>query len=100
MATDEVRFPHVLFPQAARTPDDVWQRSFAVNVMAHIYAARVLLLAGPSSRGDDAYRAFRLSQVDATVRFAGKVFGASYASLLAKAAEVAVQDGGRKAAKA
>jgi hypothetical protein len=50
--------------------------------------------------GDDAHRAFRLSQVDATVRFAGKVFGASYASLLAKAAEVAAQDGERKAAKA
>jgi NAD(P)-dependent dehydrogenase (short-subunit alcohol dehydrogenase family) len=27
----------------ANTPDDVWQRSFAVNVMAHVYAARVLL---------------------------------------------------------
>jgi len=52
-----------------------------------------------SLRGaDDAHRAFRLSQVDATVRFAGKVFGASYASLLAKAAEVAAQDGERKAA--
>jgi HSP20 family molecular chaperone IbpA len=25
MATDEVRFPHVLFPHAARTPEDVWQ---------------------------------------------------------------------------
>jgi hypothetical protein len=33
------------------------------------------------------------------VRFAGKVFGASYASLLAKAAEVAAQ-GERKAVKA
>jgi hypothetical protein len=50
--------------------------------------------------GDEAHRAFRLSQVDATVRFAGKVFGPSYASLLAKAADVAVQDGDRKAAKA
>jgi hypothetical protein len=49
--------------------------------------------------GDDASRAFRLSQVDAAVRFAGKVFGASYASLLAKAAEVAAQGGDRKAAK-
>jgi len=37
--------------------------------------------------------------VDAAVRFAGKVFGASYASLLAKAAEVAAQGGDRKAAK-
>jgi hypothetical protein len=50
--------------------------------------------------GDDIHRAFRLSQVDATVRFSGKVFGPSYASLLAKAAEVAAQDGERKAAKA
>jgi len=50
--------------------------------------------------GDEAHRAFRLSQVDATVRFAGKVFGPSYASLLAKAAEVAAQDADRKAAKA
>jgi NAD(P)-dependent dehydrogenase (short-subunit alcohol dehydrogenase family) len=27
----------------AGTPDDIWQRSWAVNVMAHIYAARALL---------------------------------------------------------
>ena len=27
----------------ANTPDDVWQRSWSVNVMAHIYAARILL---------------------------------------------------------
>lgn len=61
-----------------------------------------------SLRGaDEAHRAFRQSQVDAAVRFAGKVFGASYASLLAKAADVAAkaadtagQDGERKAAKA
>ena len=61
-----------------------------------------------SLRGvDDAHRPFRQSQVDAAVRFAGKVFGASYASLLAKAADVAAkaadtaaQEGERKAAKA
>jgi hypothetical protein len=52
-------------------------------------------LRGAEDRG----RPFRLSQVDAAVRFAGKVFGASYASLLTKAAEVAAQ-GERKAAKA
>jgi hypothetical protein len=46
------------------------------------------------------HRAFRLSQVDAAVRFSGKIFGASYAALLAKAAEVAAQGGERKAAKA
>jgi hypothetical protein len=34
-------------------------------------------------------RSFRHSQVDAAVRFCGKVFGQEYASLLAKAAEVA-----------
>jgi len=48
---------------------------------------------------DDAHRALRQSQVDAAVRFSGKVFGASYASLLAKAAEVAAQGADRKAAK-
>ena len=61
-----------------------------------------------SLRGaDEAHRSFRQSQVDAAVRFAGKVFGASYASLLAKAADVAAkaadsagQDGERKTAKA
>jgi hypothetical protein len=34
-------------------------------------------------------RVFRLSQIDAAVRFCGKVFGQEYASLLSKAAEVA-----------
>ena len=48
---------------------------------------------------EEAHRSFRQSQVDAAVRFAGKVFGASYASLLAKAAEVAAQGTERKSAK-
>jgi hypothetical protein len=34
-------------------------------------------------------RAFRRSQIDAALRFSGKVFGQEYASLLAKAVEVA-----------
>jgi hypothetical protein len=38
----------------------------------------------------DADRPFRLSQVDAAIRFCRIVFGVEYASLLAKAAEVAV----------
>ncbi len=42
-------------------------------------------------QADDADRPFRQSQVDAAIRFCRTVFGAQYASLLAKAAEVAVQ---------
>ena len=38
-----------------------------------------------------AERAFRRSQVDAALRFCGKVFGQEYASLLTKAADVASQ---------
>ena len=44
-------------------------------------------------------RPFRQSQVDAAVRFCAKVFGQEYASLLAKAAEVASHDHERKAGK-
>jgi hypothetical protein len=47
----------------------------------------------------DVDRKFRQSQVDAAVRFSGRIFGPSYATLFAKAAEVAAQ-GERKAAKA
>ena len=46
------------------------------------------------------HRSFRMSQVDAAVRFAGKIFGASYAAMLAKAAEVAAQGDRKVAAKA
>jgi hypothetical protein len=46
--------------------------------------------------GEPAERPFRQSQVDAAVRFCGKVFGAEYAALLGKAAEVA-GSGERKA---
>jgi hypothetical protein len=44
-------------------------------------------------------RTFRQSQVDAAVKFCAKMFGADYASLLAKAADVAAK-GEQKAAKA
>jgi hypothetical protein len=46
---------------------------------------------------NDRERAFRQSQVDAAVRFCAKVFGQEYASLIAKAADVASQSE-RKAA--
>ncbi len=51
---------------------------------------------------DDAERPFRQSQVDAAVRFCRTVFGADYAGLLAKAADVAVQGAAaeRKSARA
>lgn len=52
-----------------------------------------LRTSGPSDRR------FRMSQVDAAVRFCAKVFGASYAQLLTKAAEVAAQ-GDKKQARA
>jgi hypothetical protein len=44
-------------------------------------------------------RAFRQAQVDAAVRFAAKIFGAEYATVLLKAADVAAQGGDPKAAK-
>jgi hypothetical protein len=43
---------------------------------------------------------FRQSQVNAAVRFCAKVFGQEYATLLAKAADVASQDHERKVAAA
>ncbi len=51
---------------------------------------------------DDAERPFRQSQVDAAVRFCRTVFGADYAGLLAKAADVALQGAAadRKSARA
>ena len=46
-----------------------------------------------------AERAFRQSQVDAAVKFCAKLFGPEYASLLAKAADIAAK-GEQKTAKA
>lgn len=48
----------------------------------------------------DGDRAFRRPQVEAAVRFCGKVFGQDYATLLSKAADVAAHGNEHKAAKA
>jgi hypothetical protein len=53
-----------------------------------------LRAAGPQDRS------FRQSQVDAAVRFCAKIFGREYASLLAKAAEVAAQSERKAVARA
>ena len=45
-------------------------------------------------------RPFRQSQIDAAVRFCAKIFGAQYAAVLGKAAEVAVNSERKAAAKA
>lgn len=49
------------------------------------------LLLDSLRQAGDADRPFRQSQVDAAIRFCRPIFGAEYAGLLAKAAEVAVQ---------
>jgi hypothetical protein len=49
------------------------------------------LLLDALRQAGDAERPFRQSQVDAAIRFCRIIFGAEYAGLLAKAAEVAVQ---------
>jgi hypothetical protein len=50
--------------------------------------------------GEAADRPFRQSQVDAAVRFCAKVFGAQYAAVLGKAAEVAANSERKAATKA
>lgn len=57
------------------------------------------LIDGLRSSSSEAVRAFRRSQFEAAVQFSSKVFGPEYASLLAKAAEVAT-GGERKMARA
>ena len=76
--------------------NEVTQRTFSELQQFLDPGTRTLLdtLRGAS----DSDRAFRQSQVDAAVRFCAKVFGQEYASLLAKAAEVASHDHERKVA--
>jgi hypothetical protein len=74
---------------------EVTQRTFT-ELQKHLdTGTRTLLDALRAS--SDRERPFRQSQLDAAVRFCAQVFGEEYAALLAKAAEVACQDGERKA---
>ncbi len=76
--------------------NEVTQRTFNELQQFLDTGTRTLLDALRSASPNE--RPFRQSQVDAAVRFCAKVFGQEYASLLAKAAEVASHDSGRKAA--
>jgi hypothetical protein len=76
--------------------NEVTQRTFSELQQFLEPGTRTLLDTLRGASGVD--RAFRQSQVDAAVRFCAKVFGQEYASLLAKAAEVASHDHERKVA--
>ncbi|MGO9701225.1 MAG: hypothetical protein ACLPX7_18395 [Xanthobacteraceae bacterium] len=64
-------------------------RSFS-ELQHYLETGTKVLLDGMRHAGD-ADRPFRQSQIDAAIRFCRIVFGADYAGLLAKAAEIAVQ---------
>jgi hypothetical protein len=76
--------------------NEVTQRTFSELQQFLESGTRTLLDTLRGASGGDL--AFRQSQVDAAVRFCAKVFGQEYASLLAKAAEVASHDHERKVA--
>jgi hypothetical protein len=75
--------------------NEVTQRSF--NELQHLLDSGTRALLDAVRGAPRHEKIFRLSQVDAAVRFCGKVFGQQYASLLSKAAEVA-SHGERKSA--
>ena len=64
-------------------------RSFS-ELQHYLETGTKVLLDGMRHAGD-ADRPFRQSQIDAAIRFCRIVFGADYAGLLAKAAEIAMQ---------
>src|ERR1700678_1077416 len=64
-------------------------RSFS-ELQHYLETGTKVLLDGMRHAGD-ADRPFRQSQIDAAIRFCRVVFGADYAGLLAKAAEIAMQ---------
>ncbi len=66
-----------------------------VTMRAHSELTQILetgtkILLDSLRQAGDADRPFRQSQVEAAIRFCRSVFGAEYAGLLAKAAEIAV----------
>ena len=67
--------------------NEVTQRT--CNELQHLLDTRTRTLLDAVRGASPTERAFRLSQVNAAVRFCAKVFGQEYASLLTKAAEVA-----------
>jgi hypothetical protein len=67
-------------------------RSFS-ELQHYLETGTKVLLDGMRHAGD-ADRSFRQSQIDAAIRFCRVVFGADYAGLLAKAAEIAMQAAG------
>ncbi len=67
--------------------NEMTQRTFS-EIQQYLDSGTRALLDGLRHAGD-IDRSFRQSQVDAAVRFCAKVFGADYAALLTKAAEVA-----------
>ncbi len=75
-------------------------RSFS-ELQHYLETGTKVLLDGMRHAGD-ADRPFRQSQIDAAIRFCRIVFGADYAGLLAKAAEIAMQAAAaeRKSARA
>jgi hypothetical protein len=76
--------------------NEVTQRTY--NELQQLLDTGTRTLLDALRGASDAERPFRQSQVDAAVRFCAKVFGQEYASLLAKAAEVASQEPERKTA--
>ena len=64
-------------------------RSF--NELQHYLETGTKVLLDGMRHAGDADRPFRQSQIDAAIRFCRIVFGADYAGLLAKAAEIAIQ---------
>ncbi len=69
--------------------NEVTMRSY--SELQHYLESGTKVLLDALRHASDADRPFRQSQVDAAIRFCRSVFGADYAGLLAKAAEIAVQ---------